>query len=107
MVALGIESGRQLEHVGGTELHTEAASFTALDDDGNTSFWHGDSNLKAIDSDHEISRDYDFDGVRHDVTEVTDTRAPEHTARVSCRLGDGVRRRCSRQDNQKGLTGFR
>jgi len=33
MVALGIKSGREREHVGGAELHTEAAGFAALDDD--------------------------------------------------------------------------
>jgi hypothetical protein len=33
VVALGIESGREREHCRGTELHAEAARFTALDDD--------------------------------------------------------------------------
>jgi hypothetical protein len=47
MVALGIKSGREREHVGGTKLHTEAACFTALYDDRNASFCHGDSTLKG------------------------------------------------------------
>jgi hypothetical protein len=46
MVALGIESGRQGEHLGGTKLHTESAGFAALDDDGNTAFCHGNSRFK-------------------------------------------------------------
>ena len=41
VVALGIESRREREHVGGAKLHTEAAGFTALDDNGNASFSHG------------------------------------------------------------------
>jgi hypothetical protein len=49
MVALGVESGREREHVGGTELHTEAAGFATLDDNGNTSFWHGISTFRAVD----------------------------------------------------------
>jgi hypothetical protein len=47
MVALGIESGREREHVGGTKLHTEAAGFATLDDNRNSSFWHGISTLGA------------------------------------------------------------
>jgi hypothetical protein len=33
MVALGIESGGEREHVGRTKFHTEAAGFAALNDD--------------------------------------------------------------------------
>jgi hypothetical protein len=33
MIALGIESGRQREHVGGAKLHAEAARLTVLDND--------------------------------------------------------------------------
>jgi hypothetical protein len=33
MVALGIKSGGKRQHVGGAELHTEAAGFAALNDD--------------------------------------------------------------------------
>jgi hypothetical protein len=32
VVALGIEGGREREHVGGTELDAEAAGLAALDD---------------------------------------------------------------------------
>jgi len=32
MVTLGIESGRQCEHMRGTKLHAEAAGFATLDD---------------------------------------------------------------------------
>jgi hypothetical protein len=31
MIALGIESGREREHVGRTKLHAEAARLTVLD----------------------------------------------------------------------------
>jgi hypothetical protein len=48
MVALGIECGREREHVGGAKLHTETAGFTALDNDRNTSFCHGISTLRAL-----------------------------------------------------------
>jgi len=48
MVALGIESGRERQHVGGTELHTETAGFATFNDDGNASFCHGDSTLKRL-----------------------------------------------------------
>jgi hypothetical protein len=48
MVALGIESGREREHVGRAKLHAEAAGFTTLNDDGNTSFCHGISALKVV-----------------------------------------------------------
>jgi hypothetical protein len=40
MVTLGVESGGKREHVAGTELHTEAAGFTTLNDDRNASFCH-------------------------------------------------------------------
>jgi hypothetical protein len=46
MVALGIESGRERKHLGGTKLHTESAGLAALDDDGNTPFCHGYSRFK-------------------------------------------------------------
>jgi hypothetical protein len=46
MVALGIESGRQREHLCGTKLDTESAGFAALDNDGNTPFCHGNSRFK-------------------------------------------------------------
>jgi len=48
MIALGIESGREREHVGRTKLHAEATGFTALNDDGNTAFCHGNSTLKVV-----------------------------------------------------------
>jgi len=48
MVAFGIESGREREHMGGTKLHAEAAGFAALDDNGNTSFCHGISTVGAV-----------------------------------------------------------
>jgi hypothetical protein len=48
MVALGIESGGKREHMGGTKLDTESASFAALDDDGYTAFCHGISTLKVV-----------------------------------------------------------
>jgi hypothetical protein len=58
MVALGIESGRKCEHVGRTKLHTEAAGFTVLDNDGNTSFCHGNSTLKVVEQPHKIRHNY-------------------------------------------------
>jgi hypothetical protein len=50
MVALGVESGREREHVGRTKLHAEAAGFAALDDNGNTSFCHGISTLGVVEN---------------------------------------------------------
>jgi len=50
MVALGIKSGREREHVGRTKLHAEAAGFAALDDNGNTSFCHGISTLGVVEN---------------------------------------------------------
>ena len=38
VVAPGIEGGGERENLGGTELHAEAAGFTALDDDADGSF---------------------------------------------------------------------
>lgn len=40
-IALGIDSGREREHLAGIELDTKAAGSTALDGDGNTSFCRG------------------------------------------------------------------
>jgi hypothetical protein len=57
MVALGIESRREREHVGGTKLHAEAAGFAALDDNRNSSFGHGISNFGGWNF-PEISGDY-------------------------------------------------
>jgi hypothetical protein len=48
MVALGVESGRECEHVGWTELHAKTAGLAALDDNGNTSFCQGISTLGAV-----------------------------------------------------------
>jgi hypothetical protein len=48
MVALGIKSGRECEHVGGTKLHAEAAGLAVLDDDGNASFCHENSTLRVV-----------------------------------------------------------
>jgi len=48
MVALGVESGREREHVAGTKLHTEATGFATLYDNGNASFWHGISTLGVV-----------------------------------------------------------
>jgi len=48
MVSLGIESGRQREHVRRTKLHTETAGFTALNNDGNTPFCHDISTFKVV-----------------------------------------------------------
>jgi hypothetical protein len=60
MVALGIESGRERQHVGGAKLHTETASFTALYNDGNASFCHLNSTFNGGQADYKISDDYDF-----------------------------------------------
>jgi hypothetical protein len=48
MVALGIKSGRECKHVGGTKLHAEAAGLAVLDDDGNASFCHENSTLRVV-----------------------------------------------------------
>jgi hypothetical protein len=40
MVTLRIESGREGQHVGGTELHTERAALTAFHIDGNKTLGH-------------------------------------------------------------------
>jgi hypothetical protein len=48
MVALGIESRRECEHMGGAKLHAEAAGFAVLDHDRNTSFCHENSTLEAV-----------------------------------------------------------
>jgi hypothetical protein len=50
MVALRIESGREREDVRGTKLHAEATGFTVLDNDGNATFCHGNSQLEVDDS---------------------------------------------------------
>jgi hypothetical protein len=48
VVALGVKSRRESEHVGGTELHAEATGLAMLDDNGNTSFCHENSTLKVV-----------------------------------------------------------
>jgi hypothetical protein len=58
MVALGVKSGREREHVAGTKLHTEATGFTTLYDNGNASFCHGISTLGAVEHSPDIWRDY-------------------------------------------------
>jgi len=80
MVALGIESGREREHVGGAKLHTEAAGFATLDDNGNTSFWHGISTLGGR-TFPEILRDYAWRRRGLDVTGITDMREDAHTTK--------------------------
>jgi hypothetical protein len=40
MISLRIEGGGERQHVRGTKLHAETASFAALYDDGNASFSH-------------------------------------------------------------------
>jgi hypothetical protein len=40
MISLGIESRRQRQNLGWTELHAETASLAAFDDDGNATFGH-------------------------------------------------------------------
>jgi hypothetical protein len=40
MVTLGIESGRESQHVGRTELHTKRAAFTTFHIDGDKTLWH-------------------------------------------------------------------
>jgi hypothetical protein len=55
VVTLGIESGRKLEHVGGTKFHAEAARFAALYNDRNTSFCHEISTVKVV----ELTTKYD------------------------------------------------
>jgi hypothetical protein len=45
MVTLGIESGRERQHMRGTKLDAKATGFAALDDDRNTSFCHENPQL--------------------------------------------------------------
>src|SRR3984957_255645 len=71
MVALGIEGGRQREHLCRTKLHAEAAGFAVLDHDGNTSFCHGNSHLKCLEASTSL-RSLCVAGVRLDVTLSTD-----------------------------------
>jgi hypothetical protein len=59
MIALGIESGRESEHMRGTKLHAEATGFTVLGDDGNASFCHENSALNLF-NDPRNSCDYAF-----------------------------------------------
>jgi hypothetical protein len=63
MVALGIESGRKREHVGGTKLHTKATGFATLDDNRDTSFCHEISTLRVVETQPRIWGDYAFQGV--------------------------------------------
>jgi hypothetical protein len=49
MVSLGIEGGRECQHMRGAKLHAEAASFAALHDDRNTSFCHAIPQIGAND----------------------------------------------------------
>jgi hypothetical protein len=58
MVALGVESGRKREHVGGAKLHTEAAGFATFDNNRNTSFCHGISTLGAVEASPILVRNY-------------------------------------------------
>jgi hypothetical protein len=62
MVALGIESGREREHVGRTKLHTQAASLAVLDNDGNASFCHGNSPLEVVRTLHKTVSNYAWRG---------------------------------------------
>jgi hypothetical protein len=72
MVALGIESGGEREHVGRTKLHTEATGFAVLDDDGNATFCHGNSPLEVVRTLHKTVGDYARRGAELDVTNITD-----------------------------------
>jgi hypothetical protein len=79
MVALGIKSGRERKHVGGTKLHTEAAGLAALDDNGNTSFGHWISTLGDGRTFPETLGDYALPRCSLGVTEITDVREAAHT----------------------------
>jgi hypothetical protein len=78
MVALGIESGRKRQHMGGTKLHAEAARFTALHDNGNTSFCHGISTVGAAEQPPKSGRNYCFEVTQVDVTVITDVSEAAH-----------------------------
>jgi hypothetical protein len=88
MVTLGIESGREREHSCGTKLHAEAAGFAALDDDGNTSFCHGISTLRAVKL-PESECDYALRGLQPGVTAVTDVGEDAHTSSNGFAPGHG------------------
>jgi hypothetical protein len=48
MISLGIESGGEAESLGGAELHTERAAFTALYRNGDGTFGHCTSHSIVI-----------------------------------------------------------
>ena len=73
MIALGIEGGREREHLGRTELHTKATGLTALDDNGNTSFGHGTPTLGVMGT-RSTRGNYGLGLSHQGVTWITDAR---------------------------------
>ncbi len=91
MVTLGIEGGRERQHVRGTELHAKATGFAALNDDRNTSFCH--ESTPARNNHHSDFNcggcDYAWEEWRDGVMAVTLRREAKHERRkgsLSCKL---------------------
>ena len=82
VVSLGIKSGREREHMRGTEFHAEAASLAALNDDRNASFWHLIPQLKSDDMTSlqvtSVGRDYAWNHIQNGVMAVTKQSEEEH-----------------------------
>ena len=83
VISLGIEGGREGQHVRGTEFHAKAASFATLDDDRNTSFCHEIPQLGSEDSVRAFKYagcDYAASGREIGVMVITDCGEAEHDA---------------------------
>jgi len=75
VIAMGIESGRNRQDLGGTEFHAEAARLTALNDNVNRPFDH----IKPSEETLRSTLQYHESDTRCDVTFITslsDLRPP-------------------------------
>ncbi|HXY10073.1 MAG TPA: hypothetical protein VEI52_19685 [Terriglobales bacterium] len=75
VIAMGIESGRNRQDLGGTEFHAEAARLTALNDNVNRPFDH----IKPCEETLRSTLQYHESDTRSDVTFITslsDLRPP-------------------------------
>jgi len=97
MVALGIESGREGQHLCRAELHTKAAGLTALHNDRNASFCHGPPQSESV-GHSRISKNYGLSLSHRGVTRITDTREAEHRPGMTALLAaDPLRPVCGRK----------
>src|SRR5262249_236706 len=105
MVALGIKSRGKRQHLGGAELHAEATSLAALDNDRNTSLSHETPTPRRLRPGFRV----DYDGrkshpgvmgitglreARHAVEDLAVAELLDHVMQRSVREGS----RCKRED---------